>query len=123
MARRRKPCFENENTQVDEAIAKIEASKLNEEILAFETRLGLRIPSRKELTDDTIIERTKSKLNEYYEVNEPPPLPLRAAYEVANSLTPIDKRDLLKKLQSVDKSSLYVSISVYLLQIDYICNI
>jgi len=89
------------------AVDRTATAKISEEIDNFEMRLGLYLPSRDEDNNaTTLAEKMRSKLDEYGD--ETPPIELRAAFEVADSIVPLDSSEVMRRLQSKNINCQYV---------------
>ena len=87
--------------ELRQAVDRMATAKISEEIDSFEMRLGLYLPSREE--DDratTLAEKMRSRLDAYEDVRETPPIELRAAFEVADSIVPLDSDEVMRRLQA-----------------------
>ena len=76
-------------------VARTQSRMVCEELDRFESRLGLRIPSRRE--EESLAERIGARLVNSHS-DESPPLPLKAALYVASSIVPVEPEDVLRKL-------------------------
>ena len=100
------------------AVDRTATAKISEEIDNFEMRLGLYLPSRDEdKNTTTLAEKMRSKLDAYGDEHETPPIELRAAFEVANSIVPLDSSEVMRRLQSKNINCQYVSLPVYSLSL------
>ena len=80
-------------------VARTQSRMVCEELDRFESRLGLRIPSRRE-EEVSLAERIHSRLENSHngDDDEAPPLPLKAALYVASSIVPVEPEEVFRKL-------------------------